>query len=167
MANIKQSPTSSGSSAEISQTPGLHLLDNVVTALQNPVTWHDFKLWLREQSEGSDSEGKEMTLERYAIFFELHLEFYNCFDNPSSSETPLYLYNRIMSHSENFFGKYRFLSRLNKEQRQQILTDYKNIQSGKLKPSKFMFSSVPSIIHEHLDELLREYKKYVIAKNNI
>ena len=131
----------------------------------NTDKWEDFKSWLRLKSEGvTDSEGRPLSLERFAIFLELYVSLDQQFRSQPDSEHCHNLVVEIATHKEEFFGRERCLECLDAVMRKTTLERIKNVRERKEKPSPAIFAIVYQRVVDRLSELLGSYQNYLIEQ---
>ena len=130
----------------------------------NSEKWEGFKVWLRGQSEGEDSEGKPLSLERLAIFLELYVGLDQQFRSQPDSEHCLNMVLEIANHQEDFFGRERCLKCLDTAMRKTVLLNVKNVKEGKESPSPAVFAIVYQRVVDRLLQLLGSYQNYLLQQ---
>ena len=132
----------------------------------NTDKWEDFKSWLRLKSEGvKDSEGRPLSLERFAIFLELYVSLDQQFRSQPDSEHCHNLVVEIATHKEEFFGRERCLECLDAVMRKTTLERIKNVRERKEKPSPAIFAIVYQRVVDRLSELLGSYQNYLLEQH--
>ena len=130
----------------------------------NREKWEGFKRWLREQSEGEDSDGQSLSLERLAIFLELYVGLDQQFRSQPDSEHCLNMVLEIADHREDFFGRERCLKCIDTAMRKTVLLNVKKVKEGKESPSPAVFVIVYQRVVDRLHELLGSYQNYLLQK---
>ena len=130
----------------------------------NRTKWEGFLSWLRSQSEGEDSEGQSLSLERLAIFLELYVDLDQQFRSQPHSEHCLNMVLEIADHREDFFGRERCLKCIDTAMRKTVLLNVKNVKEGKEFPSPAVFVIVYQRVVDRLQELLGSYQNSLLEK---
>ena len=137
--------------------PELEDVDNLGSLWKNPEKWSLFKSWLRAQSEGEDSDGVPLSLERYAIFIELFVSLTNAGDNGGHEA-----FMEIVNHKEKFLGNERCLKCVDAGVRKFVMSDIKKVKQGTMKASPQIFALVYQKVIDRLIELLGSYQNHLI-----
>ena len=126
--------------------------------------WEEFKSWLRDLSEGEDSEGRPLSLERYALFLELYVELDQQFRSQPPSPHCHNLVVEIADHPQDFLGRERCLKCVDTAMRKSVLLNIKNVREGKESPSPAVFVILYQRVVDRLSELLGNYQNYLLEK---
>jgi len=120
--------------------------------------WDKFVEYLVPLSEGDDSDGKPMSLSRYARFLELYVKLDQLEEKEGTSEEELKAFvKHIKEHEEDFFGTERCLRCIDKAMRTQVLKNVKLVKDGKMKGGKLVYQPIYSSVLDKLNELLGSY----------
>ena len=169
----KPANTSSRHSPPASRPPGVcrsgspHHLEDVGSLGEiwtNRDKWEEFKSWLRDLSEGEDSEGRPLSLERYALFLELYVELDQQFRSQPRSPHCHNLVVEIADHPQDFLGRERCLKCVDTAMRKSVLLNIKNVREGKESPSPAVFVILYQRVVDRLSELLGNYQNYLLEK---
>ena len=71
--------------------------------------WDKFKQYLATISEGEDSDGQSLSMERYAIFLELYAKLDMEYNAGADKARLVQLIGEIADHEEEFLGRERCL----------------------------------------------------------
>lgn len=126
--------------------------------------WEGFKGWLGDQSEGSDSEGVALSLERYALFLELYVSLDQEFRSQAGSEHCHNLVVEIATHPQDFLGRERCLKCIDSGLRKSVMLNIKHVREGKMDPSPAVFVIVYQRVVDRLAELLGSYQNYLLKQ---
>ena len=172
----KPASTTSRHSPPASRPPGVtrsgspHHLEDVGSLGEiwtNREKWEEFKSWLGQKSEGeTDSDGRPLSIERFAIFLELYVSLDQHFRSQPDSEHCLNLVLEIENHNEDFFGRERCLDCIDTGMRKSTLERIRNVREGKEKPSPAVFAIVYQRVLDRLSELLGSYQNHLIQQPN-
>ena len=142
-------------------------LDNIETLTEIKKCeekWEQFKSWLRDQTEPGE-DGSPLSLERYAVFSELHDKFESTKDK-SDERKEVFL--QIMNHPLKFFGNYECLHCVDSGMRKVLLEQKKKVkEEGSVAPSSDVFAKVIEGVEDRLSGLLKGeggYQNYVMNK---
>ena len=97
-----------------------------------PKQWDKFKQYLTTLKEDEDSDGKPLTMERYAIFLELYAMLDQQYNEGAGKERMANMVDEIAEHEEDFFGRERFLRCLDSATRREIQTTFGYGSTSKL-----------------------------------
>jgi len=125
----------------------------------HPNKWRQFKEWLAEQSEGQDSQGRQLLLDRYATW----LELYSILDSAvresgTDDEEVSTLTREILEHKEEFLDRERCLQCWDGGMRTGALC---RVREGKVGLQVFL-PLYPRIV-DWLAEKLGSYQNYLQA----
>ena len=137
--------------------PELEDVDNLGSLWKNPEKWSLFKSWLRDQSEGEDSDGVPLSLERYAVFIELFVALGNAGDDGGHEA-----FMDIVNHNEKFLGNERCLKCVDAGVRKSVMSDIKKVKQGTMKASPQVFAPIYQKVVDRLIELLGTYQNHLI-----
>jgi len=129
-----------------------------------PKQWDKFKQYLTTLKEDEDSDGKPLTMERYAIFLELYAMLDQHYNEGASKETLEKMVDEIAEHEEDFFGRERFLRCLDSATRREILKNVKHVKAGEEKAGPLVFILIYPKIVDKLSELLGSYQNMVLEE---
>jgi len=124
-----------------------------------PTKWRQFKEWLGEQSEGRDSEGNELLLDRYATWLELYSRLDSAVRQSDREEEEVSTLTReILEHKEGFLDRERCLQCWDGGMRSGALI---RVKEGKVGLQVFL-PLYPRIV-DWLAEKLGSYQNYLQA----
>ena len=129
-----------------------------------PKQWDKFKQYLATLKEDEDSDGKPLTMERYAIFLELYAMLDQEYNEGAGKERLVKVVDEIAKHEEEFFGRERFLRCLDSATRREILNNVKQVKAGEEKPGPLVFILIYPKIVDKLGELLGNYQNMVLEE---
>jgi len=154
-------PASRPSSQHLPILEGMGSLSEVWTM---PRQWDKFKQYLATLKEDEDSDGKPLTMERYAIFLELYAMLDKEYNEGADKERLANIVDEIAEHEEEFFGRERFLRCLDSATRKEILNNVKQVKAGEEKPGPLVFILLYPKIVDKLGELLGSYQNMVLEE---
>ena len=111
-----------------------------------PEKWEDFKKYLRSVNEGEDSEGKELSMERYSHW----LECYSKLDRRGEME--------VLNEMEQFLDRERGIKCIDSGMRKEVKAKLKAVREGTLEPSTHVWVIAYPRVVEKLSELLGNYQ---------
>jgi len=173
MPSTRQSPpdppTPSRHSPPASRPSSQHLpilegMGSLSEVWRMPTQWDKFKQYLATLKEDEDSDGKPLTMERYAIFLELYAMLDQEYNNGTDKERLAKIVDEIAKHEEEFFGRERFLRCLDSATRKEILNNIKQVKAGEEKPGPLVFILIYPKIVDKLGELLGSYQNMVLEE---
>ncbi|CAB4066585.1 unnamed protein product [Lepeophtheirus salmonis] len=130
-------------------------LGSLTETWRNCHQWEKFKSYLRTLNEGIDSDGKPLSLERYAIFIEL----YSSLDSAErhkklKPEALKQIIKDIRCHPLDFYGRERCLKCIDAGMRSAILRDVKRVLSNELEPGLWVYQPAYYRVLDKLNDLV-------------
>ena len=163
----KRSPPSSHpGSFKTDPHPELDNIESLAEIKKCDEKWEQFKSWLRDQTELGE-DGTPLSLERYAVFSELHDTFESVKDKSDERKA---VFLQIMNHPLKFFGNYECLQCVDSGVRKVLLEQKKKVKEGSNEPSSEVFAKVIEGVEDRLSGLLKGeggYQNYVMNKQKI
>lgn len=157
-------PVSRPTSAYNTQLDGLGSIGEV---WQHQGRWEEFKMYLARLSEGEDSDGVPIMLDRYAKFLELFALLDRAEKMGQSSEDKRDILRFVAHHEEDFFGRERCLKVVDGGMRREVMGRLRRAEQGDLEPSTQVLAPVYSRVVDRLSELLGNYQNSLIEKINM
>merc|ERR1711874_21381 len=157
----RHSPPASPSSQHIPLLEGLGSLEEVWSMGKQ---WDRFKQYLATTSEGEDSEGKPLSMERYAIFLELYALLDKEYREGGDKARLVEMVNEIAEHEEEFMGRERCLRCVDSGARREVLANIKSVKAGKAEAGPSVFILIYPKIVDKLGELLGNYQNMLLEQ---
>jgi len=123
--------------------------------------WVKFVEWLRGQSEGEDSEGRQLSLDRYARWLELYSMLYRCEREEEGEDMVGAVTRDILEHREGFLDRERCLRCWDGGMRSEAMRKYKQGTIG----VQLFLPLYPRLV-DWLAEKLGSYQNHVLAINS-
>jgi len=144
-------------------SPNLPLegLAGISEVWSNPDKWKQFKEWLRTQSEGEDSEGRALLLDRYATWLELYSQLDSAERGGHGDERVADITREILEHREGFLDRERCLRCWDGGMRSGVLRKTREGLVG----LEVLLPLYPRIV-DWLAEKLGSYQNYLLALNS-
>ena len=92
--------------------------------------WDKFKQYLATISEGEDSDGQSLSMERYAIFLEMYAKLDMEYNAGADKARLVQLIGEIADHEEEFLGRERCLRCVDSAMRREVLENIKSAKIG-------------------------------------
>ena len=151
---------SSASASADSPTKSPLKFGSITETWKNRAEWVKFASFLANMSEGEDSEGVPMTLDRYAKFLELYVRLDQAERIEGRSEETLKkLVHAIREHEEDFFGTERCLRCIDAGMRRQIIENQRRVKKGEVKAGTWVYQPAYPRVLDKLNELLGSYNE--------
>ena len=118
-------------------------------------------MYLRSLSEGEDSEGRALTMDRYSSWLE-------CFKKLAEEESDDNM-RELIFKMEEYLDRERGLKCVDSGMRKEVIRNLKAVKEGRIEPSRAVFDVIYENVLEKLRELLGNYqnmKLEVITETN-
>lgn len=128
-------------------------------------SWAKFTSYLEKMDEGTDSDGRPMSLARYALFLELYVALDQAERVEARPESELKdMVLSIRDHQEDFFGIERCLRCIDKGMRSQVLTNLKKVSQDEIAAGTWIYQPVYPRVLDKINELTGHYHSEVKLK---
>jgi len=126
---------------------------------RDAASWQSFTAHLALTGEGLDSENRQMSFLRYAIFLELYVELDQAERVQKRPEPELKaLVLGIRDHEEDFFGMERCLRCIDKGMRGQVLSNLRRVNKDGVPAGSWVYQPVYPRVLDKLNELLGHFQ---------
>ena len=114
--------------------------------------------------EGEESDGKPLTMERYAIFLEMNTRLDMEYRRGEGRERLVQLVMEIVEHDEQFLGRERCLKCIDGGIRREVLENVKNVKTGNEEAGPRVFILIYPRVVDKLGEMLGNYQNMLMRE---
>ena len=129
--------------------------------------WDKFKQYLATISEGEDSDGQSLSMERYAIFLELYAKLDMEYNAGADKARLVQLIGDIADHEEEFLGRERCLKCVDSAMRREVLKNIKMARSGSEKAGPTVFILIYPRVVDRLGGMLGNYQNMMLEEERV
>jgi len=129
--------------------------------------WDKFKQYLATISEGEDSDGHSLSMERYAIFLELYAKLDMEYNAGADKARLVQLIGEIGDHEEEFLGKERCLKCVDSGMRSEVLKNIKMARTGSEKAGPTVFILIYPRVVDRLGDMLGNYQNMLLEEERV
>jgi len=128
--------------------------------------WEKYKQYLATISEGEDSDGKPLTMARYATFLELYARLdYEYRRGTAVEELAKIVLEDIAGNKEGFFDRERCLRCVDSGMRREVLLRIEKVRRVREEAGPQVFILVYPRVVDKLGELLGTFQNILISQN--
>ena len=129
--------------------------------------WDRFKQYLATISEGEDSDGQPLGMERYAIFLELYAKLDMEYNNGAEKAKLVRLIEEMADHEEEFLGRERCLRCVDSAMRREVLNNVKMAKAGSDNAGPIVFMLIYPRVVDKLGEMLGNYQNMLLEEEGV
>ena len=129
--------------------------------------WDKFKQYLATISEGEDSDGQSLSMERYAIFLELYAKLDMEYNAGADKARLVQLIGEIADHEEEFLGRERCLRCVDSAMRREVLNNVKMAKAGSDNAGPIVFMLIYPRVVDKLGEMLGTYQNMLLDEEGV
>jgi len=132
----------------------------------SPLKWEKYKQYLATISEGEDSDGKPLTMARYATFLELYAKLdYEYRRGTAVEELAKIVLEDIAGNKEGFLDRERCLRCVDSGMRREVLLRIEKVRKVREEAGPQVFILVYPRVVDKLGELLGTFQNILISQN--